>query len=78
MFLRPLTPAISVVLHLVGAVLCGAQGTTFELKDNCAFPVSVVNFDDCDSFPEEADFFAVLCRCCRLQARPCATSVFVC
>lgn len=58
----------SVILHLVGAALCSAAPAAFELKDNSPFPVSVVNFDDCDSFPEESEFFAVMCRRCRLKA----------
>ena len=61
----------SVILHLVAAVLCGAQGgaSAFDFSADKPFPVLVVNFDSHDAFPEETEFFAALCRRCKLQVR---------
>ena len=61
----------SVILHLVAAVLCGAQGgaSAFDLSADQPFPVLVVNFDSHDAFPEETEFFGALCRRCKLQVR---------
>jgi hypothetical protein len=62
----------------VGAVLCGAQGAVaaaFELKERHAFPVMVVSFDDSDAFPEDTEFFGVLCRRCMLKARRISTAL---
>ena len=61
----------SVILHLVAAVLCGAQGgaSAFDFSADKPFPVLVVNFDSHDAFPEETEFFGALCRRCKLQVR---------